>query len=41
MAEALLKEKLARRGNIGVDVSSCGLQAKSWNPEAGFRGAMT
>lgn len=31
MAEALLKEKLSRRGIIGVDVSSCGLQANPWS----------
>ncbi len=31
MAEALLKEKLSRRGIVGVYVSSCGLQANPWS----------
>jgi len=31
MAEALLKEKLARRGITDVSVSSCGLEAQPWS----------
>ncbi len=31
MAEALLREKLTRRGFAGVEVSSCGLEANPWN----------
>ncbi len=31
MAEALLKEKLARRGITDVNVSSCGLEAQLWS----------
>lgn len=31
MAEALLKEKLARRGITDVNVSSCGLEAQPWS----------
>ena len=31
MAEALLKEKLARKGIADVNVSSCGLEAQPWS----------
>lgn len=31
MAEALLREKLARDGIAGVEVSSCGLEANPWS----------